>query len=52
MNCPNCEIMRKVIAYEISHSSDMQTVENLSAAMREVTPDPSELGETPLFTEV
>ena len=49
--CPNCLLMRSVIAKEIEASCDPVTVENLQHLLSAVTPDPTERGEVPLFTE-
>lgn len=49
--CPNCQLMRQGIALEIEKSSDPMTVANLQHLLSAVTPDPTERGEVPLFTE-
>ena len=51
MTCPNCKLMREVIANEVEKSSDPMTVVNLQHLLSAVTPDPTESGEVPLFAE-
>ena len=51
MTCPNCRLMREVIAKEAEKTSDPMTVANLQQLLAATTPDPTERGEVPLFAE-
>ena len=51
MTCPNCRLMREVIAKEVEKSSDPMTVANLQHLLAATAPDPKERGEVPLFAE-
>jgi len=51
VTCPNCKLMREIIAKEIEASSDPMTISNLQHLLAATEPDPAERGETPLFVE-
>jgi len=52
MDCPNCALMRQIIAMEIEKCADPMTVSNLQHLLAAVEPDPKDRGEVPLFGEI